>query len=196
MSEARLWGAEGHRRVSLPLEDRSLRAYPHLYRLLGGDVDTVLGDGWRSIGYEGPPALPPPEVTSFDFSRSTFTFRTDQAKKPSRTRSEPARFDLNNARIPVDCVADVTHVASASTQRFLLGGNCKTERQAPLPPQSIWTRVDDGLNADFVPIMGETAGMHVKTVRHMPQCDACLVANEKGTPVAVRSARQVHGAGG
>ena len=165
----RLWGTEGHRRVSLPLEDRSLRAYPHLYRLLGGDVDTVLGDGWRSIGYEGPPALPPPEVTSFDFSRSTFTFRTDQAKKPSRTRSEPARFDLNNARIPVDCVADVTHVASASTQRFLLGGNCKTERQAPLPPQSIWTRVDDGLNADFVPIMGETAGMHVKTVRHMPR---------------------------
>ena len=166
---ARLWGAEGHRRVSLPLEDRSLRAYPHLYRLLGGDVDTVLGDGWRSIGYEGPPALPPPEVTSFDFSRSTFTFRTDQAKKPSRTRSEPARFDLNNARIPVDCVADVTHVASASTQRFLLGGNCKTERQAPLPPQSIWTRVDDGLNADFVPIMGETAGMHIKTVRHIPR---------------------------
>ena len=50
-----------------------------------------------------------------------------------------------------------------------LGGNCKTERQAPLPPQSIWTRVDDGLNADFVPIMGETAGMHVKTVRHMPR---------------------------
>ena len=40
----------GHRRVSLPLEDRSLRIVPHPYRLLGGDVA-----GWESIGYTGPP---------------------------------------------------------------------------------------------------------------------------------------------
>ena len=40
----------GHRRVSLPLDDRSLRIVPHPYRLLGGDVA-----GWESIGYTGPP---------------------------------------------------------------------------------------------------------------------------------------------
>ena len=40
----------GHRRVSLPLADRSLRIVPHPYRLLGGDVA-----GWESIGYTGPP---------------------------------------------------------------------------------------------------------------------------------------------
>ena len=41
---------EGHRRVTLPLEDRSLKLYPHPYRLHGGDVA-----GWKSIGYTGPP---------------------------------------------------------------------------------------------------------------------------------------------
>ena len=40
----------GHRRISLPLTDRSLRIVPHPYRLLGGDVA-----GWGSIGYTGPP---------------------------------------------------------------------------------------------------------------------------------------------
>ncbi|MYE90048.1 Gfo/Idh/MocA family oxidoreductase [Candidatus Poribacteria bacterium] len=40
----------GHRRIALPLEDRSLRIVPHPYRLLGGDVA-----GWESIGYRGPP---------------------------------------------------------------------------------------------------------------------------------------------
>ena len=42
----------GHERVTLPLEDRSLRLYPHPYRLLGGDVA-----GWQSIGYAGPPEV-------------------------------------------------------------------------------------------------------------------------------------------
>ena len=46
----KLSAAEGHRRVSLPLEDRSRRLYPHPYRLTGGDVV-----GWESIGDPGPP---------------------------------------------------------------------------------------------------------------------------------------------
>ena len=48
----KLSAQEGHRRIALPLEDRSLRLYPHPYRLSGGDVA-----GWKSIGYEGPPGL-------------------------------------------------------------------------------------------------------------------------------------------
>ena len=40
----------GHRRIALPLANRSLRIVPHPYRLLGGDVA-----GWESIGYRGPP---------------------------------------------------------------------------------------------------------------------------------------------
>ena len=43
----------GHERVPLPLEDRSLRIFPHPYRHMGGDIA-----GWESIGYRGPPGLP------------------------------------------------------------------------------------------------------------------------------------------
>jgi hypothetical protein len=43
----------GHERVSLPLKDRSLKIFPHPYRLKGGDVA-----GYASIGYTGPPDLP------------------------------------------------------------------------------------------------------------------------------------------
>ena len=42
----------GHQRVSLPLEDRNLKLFPHPYRLTGGDVA-----GWESIGYAGPPNI-------------------------------------------------------------------------------------------------------------------------------------------
>ena len=42
----------GHERISLPFADRSLKLYPHPYRLRGGDVA-----GWQSIGYKGPPDM-------------------------------------------------------------------------------------------------------------------------------------------
>ena len=42
-----------HERIALPLEDRSLKIYPHPYRLYGGDQA-----GWESIGYKGPPEVP------------------------------------------------------------------------------------------------------------------------------------------
>ena len=42
-----------NQRIELPLEDRSLKLYPHPYRLYGGDQA-----GWQSIGYQGPPPLP------------------------------------------------------------------------------------------------------------------------------------------
>ena len=43
----------GGQRVTLPLEDRSHKIYPHPYRLYGGDLA-----GWETIGYKGPPDLP------------------------------------------------------------------------------------------------------------------------------------------
>ena len=56
----KLSAAEGHRRVTLPLEDRALKAYPHLYRLNGGDRA-----GWQSIGYTGPPQTGPGDRFGF-----------------------------------------------------------------------------------------------------------------------------------
>ncbi|MBI2503217.1 MAG: Gfo/Idh/MocA family oxidoreductase [Candidatus Latescibacteria bacterium] len=41
-----------HQRIALPLADRSLRLFPHPYRLRGGDLA-----GWESIGYTGPPQV-------------------------------------------------------------------------------------------------------------------------------------------
>jgi len=41
-----------HQRISLPLEDRSSRIFPHPYRLHGGDVA-----GWESMGAKGPPRI-------------------------------------------------------------------------------------------------------------------------------------------
>jgi len=48
----KLSAAQNHKRIELPLEDRSHRIYPHPYRMRGGDVA-----GWGSIGYEGPPQI-------------------------------------------------------------------------------------------------------------------------------------------
>ena len=42
----------GHQRIALPFADRSHKLYPHPYRFRGGDLA-----GWRSIGYDGPPAM-------------------------------------------------------------------------------------------------------------------------------------------
>jgi predicted dehydrogenase len=49
----KLSAAEGHRRVTLPLEDRSLVLNPVPYRMEGGDVA-----GWDSIGLTPPRILP------------------------------------------------------------------------------------------------------------------------------------------
>ena len=52
--------ARDSQRVTLPLADRSLRLFPHLYRLQGGDVVA-----WERVGYDGPPAAPR-AISSFD----------------------------------------------------------------------------------------------------------------------------------
>ena len=44
----------GGERIHLPLQDRSLKLYPHPYRLYGGDQA-----GWESVGYRGPPEITP-----------------------------------------------------------------------------------------------------------------------------------------
>ena len=48
----KLSAAQGHRRVYLPLRDRSQRIFPRPYRLYGGDVV-----GWESVGLKEPPQV-------------------------------------------------------------------------------------------------------------------------------------------
>ena len=92
-----------------------------------------------------------------DFSRSFLTFRIDTLKKPPRTVSHQPPFSLNNARIQLDCVCDITEIATEITQRFVLGASCKTERVGV--DRDIWTTP----NADFVPIVSQDRFLNLKT---------------------------------
>ena len=48
----KLSASEDHRRVELPLKDRSLKIFPSPYRLVGGDAM-----GWQNTEYKDPPSL-------------------------------------------------------------------------------------------------------------------------------------------
>ncbi len=96
-------------------------------------------------------------MPTIDFSRSFLTFRIDTLKKPPQTVSHQPPYSLNNARIQLDCVCDVTEIATNQTQRFVLGVNCKTERVGV--PGDIWLVP----NADFVPIVSQDRFLNLKT---------------------------------
>ena len=86
-------------------------------------------------------------MAAIDFSCSFLTFRIDTLKKPPQTVSHKPPYSLNNARIQLDCVCDITEISTNVTQRFVMGVNCKTERVGVT--SDIWLKP----NADFVPIV-------------------------------------------
>jgi len=86
------------------------------------------------------------------FNRSFITFCIDLAAKPAATMSDVPPFDLNKARIPVDCVMTVLEKASGRTERIFLGGNCKTETVGV--SSEVWMAP----NADFVPVYSAASG--------------------------------------
>jgi hypothetical protein len=96
-------------------------------------------------------------MPAIDFSRSFLTFRIDTLKKPPQTVSHQPPYSLNNARIQLDCVCDITEIATNQTQRFVLGVNCKTERVGV--PSDIWLVP----NADFVPVVSQDRFLNLKT---------------------------------
>lgn len=96
-------------------------------------------------------------TTTIDFSRSFLTFRIDTLKKPPQTVSHQPPYSLNNARIQLDSVCDITEIATKQTQRFVLGVNCKTERVGV--PKDIWLTP----NADFVPVVSQDQFLNIKT---------------------------------
>jgi len=96
-------------------------------------------------------------MSTIDFSRSFLTFRIDTLKKPPQTVSHQPPYSLNNARIQLDCVCDITEIATKQTQRFVLGVNCKTERVGVT--ENIWLTP----NADFVPVVSQDQFLNIKT---------------------------------
>ena len=96
-------------------------------------------------------------MDTIDFSRSFFTFRIDLLKKQPRTVNHEPPFTLNNARIPIDCRCEVADKQTGTSQEFVLGVSCKTERVGV--ERDIWLQP----NADFVPIFSRDKFMHLKT---------------------------------
>ena len=102
-------------------------------------------------------------MPAIDFSRSFLTFRIDTLKKPPQTVSHQPPYSLNNARIQLDSVCDITEKATGNVQRFLLGVSCKTERVGVTG--DIWTVP----NADFVPVMSTDKFLNIKTYAYIGQ---------------------------
>lgn len=102
-------------------------------------------------------------MPTIDFSRSFLTFRIDTLKKPPQTVSHKPPYSLNNARIQLDSVCDITEKATGKTQRFVLGASCKTERVGV--PSDIWTVP----NADFIPVVSTDHFLNIKTYAYIGQ---------------------------
>lgn len=102
-------------------------------------------------------------MQTIDFSRSFLTFRIDTLKKPPQTVTHKPPYALNNARIQLDCVCDITEMASGASQRFVLGASCKTEQVGV--PRDIWLVP----NADFVPVVSADRYLNIKTYAFIGQ---------------------------
>jgi len=88
-------------------------------------------------------------MNTIDFSRSFLTFRADYIKKPPKMTSHKPPYTLNNARIPIDCICEITEKQTRFSETFVLGVNCKTERVGV--DRDIWSQP----NADFVPVASQ-----------------------------------------
>lgn len=105
----------------------------------------------------------------YDFSRSFLTFRIDTLAKPPQTVSHKPPFSLNNARIQLDCVCEITERSTGIVHQFVLGVNCKTERVGVAG--DIWTSP----NADFVPIVSVDQFLNIKTYAWIGQEQGVLL---------------------
>lgn len=92
-----------------------------------------------------------------DFAVSYLTFRIDTDKNPPATVSHKPPYSLNNARIQLECVCEVTEKPTGWSEKFVLGASCKTERVGV--KSDIWTKP----NADFAPIFSASRFLNLKT---------------------------------
>ena len=96
-------------------------------------------------------------MQTVDFARSSLTFRIDYEKRPAETASHEPPSSLNNARILLECVCEITDNETGAAQTFVMGASCKTERVGV--ERDVWIHP----NADFVPILSQDRYLIVKT---------------------------------
>lgn len=102
-------------------------------------------------------------MQTIDFGRSFLTFRIDTLVKPTLTGTHKPPFSLNNARVQIECRLSLHDKQSDSSDEFLLGASCKTERVGV--ELDIWTQP----NADFVPIFSSRRYLQIKTYDRVGQ---------------------------
>ena len=96
-------------------------------------------------------------MQTVDFARSFLYFRNDHLKKPAPTMSHKPPSSLNNARILLDCVCEISDKETGKAKTFVVGASCKTERVGV--ERDIWIKP----NADFIPIFSQDQFLIVKT---------------------------------
>ena len=82
-------------------------------------------------------------MKTIDFAHSFLTFTIDLRIRQPVTVSQKPPLTLNNARISLEAVCDLTEIASGHTTRYVLGAACKTEQVGVA--REIWMQP----NADF-----------------------------------------------
>ena len=96
-------------------------------------------------------------MKSFDFSRSSLLFRVDLKQKQPITLSNESPTTLNNARINLECICDITDINAQQSMRYVLGASCKTELVGV--SKGIWTEP----NGDFCLVASEEEFMIIKS---------------------------------
>lgn len=91
-----------------------------------------------------------------DFQRSFLTFTSDDDRKQVRTRSHPAPYRFNAARIQLESVCTLT-AADGATHRYVLGAACKSEIVGL--DRDLWLHP----NADFCPVACESEILILKS---------------------------------
>ena len=92
-----------------------------------------------------------------NFAASFLTFRIDWNLKPSLTSSHKPPFTLNNARILIESICQITDRVTGVSKRYVLGASCKTEYVGV--EAGIWTDP----NADFCIILSQESYLILKS---------------------------------
>lgn len=95
-------------------------------------------------------------MDTIDFSRSFITWRVDCSKKRPETLTHEPPYDLNNARVQVDCYCKLKEKQTGVAHEFALGASCKSEIVGA--ERNLWREP----NADFIPVMSRDYFMVLK----------------------------------
>ncbi|MFP6676148.1 MAG: hypothetical protein VB878_13785 [Pirellulaceae bacterium] len=98
-------------------------------------------------------------IQACDFSRSFLTFRVDSLAQPSITQSSKPNHTVNNARIQIDCICELTR-PDGRKSTYVLGAACKTERVNVA--EDIWTQP----NANFCLTVSDDEFLVIKKYDH------------------------------